>query len=100
MTAVCYTLALSCELGRRRDSFRHQTASTARRFFGRGLTGFVVFGIAVHLPEIVELRVGENVFHAQHRSHHGVILVVVFVCGVAADEVEIWIIRLGFMAYR
>ena len=37
---------------------------TAVRFPGCNGTGFVIFGVAVHLPEVVKLCVCENIFHA------------------------------------
>ena len=53
----------------------------------------VIFGVGVDLPEIVEFGVGQNIFRAQHRGHHGMVLVVVFVHPVAADKMEIRIFR-------
>ena len=60
----------------------------------------MIFGVAVDLPEIVELRIGQNIFYTQHRSHHGVILIVVFVHAVAAHEVQVGITRLQFLPNR
>ena len=60
----------------------------------------MVFGVAVDLPEIVKLGVGQNIFDAQHRRHHGVVLIVVFVHAVAPDEVQVWITRLKFLTNR
>ena len=57
----------------------------------------MIFGVAVHLPQIVKLCVGENIFHAQHRCHHGVILVVVFVHAVTADQVQVRVTRVQFL---
>ena len=68
-------------------------------FFGNRAC-FVIFGVAVDLPEIVELGVGQNIFHAQHRGHHGVILVVVFVHAVAADQMQVRITLLQLFANR
>ena len=65
--------------------------------FGGG-AGFVILGVLVHFPEIVELGVGQNIFHAQHRGHHGVVLIVVFVHAVAADEMQIRITIVEFFA--
>jgi len=60
----------------------------------------VVFGILVNLPEIVESSIGQNILDAQHGGHHGVVLVVVFVHAVAADEVQIWITAFQFLPNR
>ena len=60
----------------------------------------MVFGVAVDLPEIVKLGVGENIFDAQHRRHHGVVLIVVFVHAVATDQVQIRIACLQFLTNR
>ena len=48
----------------------------------------MVFGILVDLPGVAELAAGEDVPGHEHRGHHRVVLVVVFVHAVAADEVE------------
>src|ERR1043166_369027 len=58
-------------------------------FFGSGGARFMVFGIGVDLPEIVEFGVGEDVFDAEHRGHHGVVLVVIFVPPRPANQMEI-----------
>ena len=58
----------------------------------------MIFGVAVDLPEIVKLRVGQNIFHAQHRGHHGVVLIVVFVHAVAADQVQVRTTGLQFLS--
>ena len=64
-------------------------------FFSRGRASFVIFGVAVDLPEIVKFGVSENIFDAQHRGHHGVVLVVVFVHAVATDEMQVRITRVS-----
>jgi len=38
--------------------------------------------------------VGQNIFRAQHRRHHGVIPIIIFVHGVAPDKVQARITRL------
>ncbi len=60
----------------------------------------MVFSVAVDLPEVVELGVGENIFDTQHRRHHGVVLIVIFVHAVATDEVQVWITCLQFLTNR
>jgi hypothetical protein len=70
------------------------------RFLDGSLTCFVIFGITVHLPEIVKPGIGQNIFRAQHRGHHGMILIVVFVHAVAAHEMEVRVTLLDFVANR
>src|ERR1043166_10033265 len=82
------------------DASGDKTECGALCFFRRGRAGFVVFGVLVNLPEIVELSVSQNIFGAQHGGHHGVVLVVVFVHAVAADEMQIWITVFQFLANR
>lgn len=67
---------------------RHLTKRSTLRFVDRSLIGFVIFRITVDLPEIVELGVGQSIFDAQHRGHHGMVLIVVLVHPIAADEME------------
>jgi len=57
----------------------------------------MIFGVAVHLPQIVKLCVGENIFRTQHRCHHRVVLVVVFVHSVPTDQVQVWVPRVEFL---
>ena len=49
----------------------------------------MILGVAVDLPEIVQLRVRQNILSAKHRRHHGVILVVVLVHAVPTDQVQV-----------
>ena len=58
----------------------------------------MIFGVAVDLPEIVKLRISQNIFDAQHRGHHGVILIVVLMHAVAADQMQIRITVVEFLA--
>ena len=58
----------------------------------------MILGVAVYFPEVVKLRVGQDIFHAQHRRHHGVVLVIVFVHPVAANEMEIRITLFELLA--
>ena len=60
----------------------------------------MIFGVLVHLPEIVKLGISENIFDAQHRGHHGVILIVVLVHAVAANEMEVRITDIKFFTNR
>ena len=57
----------------------------------------MVLGVTVNVPEIVKLGVGQNIFHAQRRRHHGVIPIIIFVHGVAPDKVQVRITRLQFL---
>jgi hypothetical protein len=41
--------------------------------------------------------VGQNIFRAQHRRHHGVTPIIIFVHGVAPDKVQARITRLPFL---
>ena len=68
--------------------------------FLRRIAGFVIFGVLIHLPQIVKFGIGDDVFRAKHRRHHGVILVVVFVHAVAADEMQIGITAIKLIANR
>src|SRR5580698_6363026 len=52
------------------------------------LDGLVILGVLVHVPHVVERLARENVLRAEHRRHHGVILVVVLVHAVAPDQVQ------------
>ena len=79
------------------DAGGNEAKCAAVRFLGCSGTGFVIFGVAVHLPQIVKLCVGENIFHAQHCCHHGVILVVVFVHSVTANQVQVRVPRVQLL---
>src|SRR4029077_14343155 len=93
-------LRLGRELRRGHDVAWNEAKRAPVRFLGCSGTGFVIFGVAVHLPQIVKLRVSENIFHAQHRCHHGVILVVVFMHSVTAYQVQVRVPRVQFLANR
>src|SRR5262249_60472332 len=54
---------------------------------GTGAAGLVIFGVLVDVPQVVEFLLRQDVLHAQHRRHHRMVLVVVLVHAVAADEV-------------
>src|SRR6266702_4736138 len=56
--------------------------------------------IALTDEEIEELGVGQDIFDAQHRRHHGVVLVVVFVHPVSADKVQIRITGVQLLSDR
>ena len=60
----------------------------------------MIFGVAVNLPQIVKLCVCQNIFDAQQRSHHGVVLIVVFMHAITADEMQIRITRVQFLPDR
>src|ERR1051325_9901954 len=79
------------------DSSGNKAQCAAVRSFSRSGAGFVVFGVTVHLPQIVKLCVSEDIFHAQHRCHHSVVLVVVFMYAVAANQVEVRVPRIEFL---
>ena len=76
---------------------RNEAKRAAVRFLGCSGTAFVIFGVAVHLPQIVKLCVSQNIFRTQHRCHHGVILVVVFVHSVTANQVQVRVPRVQFL---
>src|SRR5207237_679420 len=69
-------------------------------FVGNFVALFVILGVGVDLPEIVKLGIGQNIFDTQHRRHHGVVLIVVFVHPVAADEVQIRITGIQLLPNR
>ncbi len=58
----------------------------------------MIFGVSVDLPEIVKLRVGQNIFDTEHRGHHGVILIVILMHAVAPDEMQIRITVIQLLA--
>ncbi len=60
----------------------------------------MILRVGVDLPEIVKFGVGQNIFDAQHRRHHGVVLIVVFVHPIATDKVQIRITRVEFLPNR
>ena len=91
-------LAFGRELGRTRDSRWHETNCRSHCFFRRRVAGFVIFGVLIHLPQIVKFGVGNDIFCAKHRRHHGVILVVVFVHAIASNEMKIGITTIELVA--
>ena len=56
------------------------------------VSGLVVLGVLVDRPDVVHEPAGEDVLRGEHRGHHGVILVVVFVHPVAADQVQVGVV--------
>src|ERR1700682_5123969 len=98
MAVETTALPFGCELGCGDDSLGNKSQRRSGRlvFFGGSGTGLVIFGVLVHLPEIVKLGISENIFDAQHRGHHGVILIVVLVHAVAANEMEARITDIKF----
>jgi hypothetical protein len=59
----------------------------------------VIFGVLVHLPDVVDARAGLDVFHRQHRGHHRVILIVVTVHPVAPHHMQRGETRLQIIAH-
>src|ERR1700730_12597876 len=57
-------LTFGREFGRGDGARRDKTQGTAVCFFSGGGAGFVIFRVLIHLPEIVELGVGQNVLDA------------------------------------
>src|SRR5882724_4736424 len=90
-------LAFRGEFGSRDNACWDKSQSSADSFLSRRRTGLMIFGVSVNLPEIVKLRVGQNIFDTQHRGHHGVILIVVFMHAVASDEMQVWITIVQFL---
>src|SRR5688500_4591595 len=66
-------------------------AQSADRFRRPRRAFLVVFGILVHAPDVELAGAGQDVLHGEHGGHHGVILIVVLVHPIAADDVERWI---------
>ena len=91
-------LAFGRELRRSRNSRWHETNCRSHCFFRRRVAGFVIFGVLIHLPQIVKFRVGDDIFRAKHRRHHGVILIVVFVHAVTTNEMKIGITAVELVA--
>src|SRR5262249_60927333 len=50
---------------------------------------FVVFAVFIDGPQVIFISPGDDVASRKHGSHHGVVLVVIFVHTVAADEVQV-----------
>ena len=59
------------------------------RLFRRDGTRFMILGVAVDLPQIVKLRVCQDVFATKHRRHHGVVLIVILVHAVAPHQMQV-----------
>src|SRR5205809_3132927 len=91
-------LAFWRELGSRNHSCWDKPQSCTNCLLSHHKTGLVIFGVSVNLPEIVKLRVSQNIFDAQHRGHHGVILIVILVHAVASDEMEVGITVVELLA--
>jgi hypothetical protein len=75
------------ELGRSDDA-RGDEAQRAAVLVCGGGPSFVVSASLFTLPQITSFA-RQNIFDAQHRRHHGVVLVVVFVHAIAADQVQV-----------
>ena len=54
----------------------------------RSQSALVILRILVHAPNVEAVLSRKNVLGGQHRRHHGVVLVVVFVHAVAADQMD------------
>src|SRR6266436_9500078 len=55
-----------------------------------GLLRFVVLHLGIHFPDVGLVRSArDNVIHGDHRGEHGMVLVVVLMHAVAADQKEI-----------
>src|SRR6516164_8383793 len=63
-------------------------------------TGLVVLGILVDSPNVKQSRSCSYILRCKHRGHHGVILVVVFVHSIAADQVNAIAVFLQSLAYN
>src|SRR3990167_1402279 len=81
----------------------HVTDTGKRRAlaFGQGavahrtlIASLVIFGILVDLPGVIDARTGLDVADGQHRRHHRMVLIVVAVHAVAADQMQRRIFRL------
>ena len=68
---------------------------TRRRLFSAScapeIAGLAIFGVLIDLPDIVKLFTGDDVRGGEHAGHHRMVLVVIFVHAVAADEMQIGI---------
>src|ERR1019366_9353841 len=53
-----------------------------------GCARLVVFGVLVHRPDIILPLARQNVFCGKHGGHHGVVLIVVLMHAVAANQVK------------
>jgi len=67
--------------------------ATAVLGVGTALAGLVILGVLVDAPQVVQLFAGQNIAGAEHGRHHRVILVVVLVHAVTADDVQSRITR-------
>src|SRR6516162_8792435 len=61
---------------------------TRQRCLRARCSRFVIFCVLVDLPNVVDTFAGKNVPRREHGGHHGVILIVVFVHSVAADQMQ------------
>src|SRR5579883_1685639 len=68
--------------------------------FGTGAAGFVIFGVLVYGPHVVQTFSRGDVFGGEHGGHHRVVLVVVLVHPVAAHQVQVIAALLQSAAHR
>ena len=54
---------------------------------GTAVARFVILGVLIDVPDVVVLLAREDVSRNEHQRHHRMVLVVVFVHPVAADQV-------------
>src|SRR5579871_3832161 len=72
-----------------RDASWHHAQTRGADFLPRpGRTCFVILRVLIHLPQVVHFAFREDVAHAQHGRHHGVVLIVVLVHAVTPDQVQ------------
>src|SRR5579864_7334664 len=69
------------------DLLRNQPHAIERALRTGG-AGLVIFGVLVDVPHVVAPLAGDDVARGEHRRHHRVVLVIVFVHAVAADQVQ------------
>ena len=64
------------------------------------VAAFMIFGVFVDVPDIIDPRAGIDIFNGQHCGHHRMILVVVPVHPVTPDHMQRWIFTFQFAAHR
>src|SRR5205085_1416835 len=77
----------SAAAGRPLHPLRHQPLAF-ESLLAAGCSSLVVFRVLVDVPHVMDALACQNVAGREHGGHHGVVLIVVFVHAVAADQVK------------
>src|SRR5256885_1128337 len=79
---------MACIIGSTRANADRHQAQALQRLPLTGRAGFVVLGVLVDVPDVVNGFACQDVLDGEHSRHHGMVLVVVLVHAVAADEMQ------------